>query len=78
MMVVDRPGEGPYYMTIPLYDCYLAINDLGRVDTDCFIVCMSTLQKNCLMPMDQKHCQKVLLMPWKRIMHLKNSSVSTS
>ena len=33
MMVVDRPGEGPYYMTIPLYDCYLAINDLGRVDT---------------------------------------------
>ncbi|MEC7879517.1 MAG: portal protein, partial [Actinomycetota bacterium] len=33
MMILDRPGEGPYYLTIPLYDCYLAINDLGRVDT---------------------------------------------
>ncbi|MAE81355.1 MAG: hypothetical protein CMB80_01375 [Flammeovirgaceae bacterium] len=33
MMVLDRPGEGPYYLTLPLYDCYLAVNDLGRVDT---------------------------------------------
>jgi hypothetical protein len=33
MFIRDMPGEGPYYMTFPLYDCYLAKNDTGRVDT---------------------------------------------
>jgi hypothetical protein len=33
MFVRDIPGEGPYFMTFPLYDCYLAKNDTGRIDT---------------------------------------------
>ena len=33
MYIKDVPAEGPHYMTFPLYDCYLAKNELGRVDT---------------------------------------------
>ena len=33
MYIKDQPGEGPYFMTFPLYDCYLAKNENGRVDT---------------------------------------------
>ena len=33
MYVKDVPAEGPHFMTFPLYDCYLAKNELGRVDT---------------------------------------------
>ncbi len=33
MYIKDVPAEGPNYMTFPLYDCYLAKNELGRVDT---------------------------------------------
>ena len=33
MYIKDVPAEGPHFMTFPLYDCYLAKNELGRVDT---------------------------------------------
>ena len=33
MFIKDIPAEGPYFMTFPLYDCYLAKNDTGRIDT---------------------------------------------
>jgi len=33
MYIKDVPSEGPHFMTFPLYDCYLAKNELGRVDT---------------------------------------------
>ena len=33
MHVRDIPGEGPYFASYPLYNCYLAKNDMGRVDT---------------------------------------------
>ena len=33
MHIRDIPGQGPYFSSYPLYNCYLAKNDMGRVDT---------------------------------------------